>query len=157
MDDISSNEEFYRDLMIRFMCRLRSIAQGFSDKDFDSMDVIDELISNPKKLHTATCLNVEEGYEGIVFTDEETFLQVEFNDVSDKFSWNGKGYIDVDPLTMKKDGDCWWEYDSTHYKWDTRCGKFFQFTGDGYKPQEHGFEYCPYCGEEIVVEVEEDN
>lgn len=43
---------------------------------------------------------------------------------------------------------CEWVYDPDLDKWDTTCDNAFQFF-DG-APIENGFEWCPYCGKELI-------
>jgi hypothetical protein len=45
--------------------------------------------------------------------------------------------------------NCVWSEDND--VWQTGCKEEFQFTNDG--PKENGFNYCPYCGLPIKLEI----
>jgi hypothetical protein len=54
-----------------------------------------------------------------------------------------KHYHAVNP-----DDKCEWTFDEIEECWNTSCGEgFWLETGT---PKENGFEYCPYCGRELV-------
>lgn len=49
----------------------------------------------------------------------------------------------VSPETVRFEQTCEWTYDEAHAKYDTGCGRSFQFeTG---RIEESGFVFCPYC------------
>lgn len=43
-------------------------------------------------------------------------------------------------------GICQWKWDSDGY-FATSCGEAFTFTEGG--PSQHGFLYCPWCGDSL--------
>lgn len=50
--------------------------------------------------------------------------------------------------------ECKWEYQGEwdHY-WQTSCGGAHVFEEDG--PKENDYKFCPYCGGELIVVVQE--
>lgn len=46
-------------------------------------------------------------------------------------------------LSAQEPKVCEWEYDEHHDKWDTACGRSFQF--DGHPIQDHKYKSCPEC------------
>ena len=48
---------------------------------------------------------------------------------------------------------CWWEEVETTQKqcWTTQCGNVLNHPLEGFIPNKYGFEYCPFCGGEIVI------
>ena len=48
---------------------------------------------------------------------------------------------------MKSKEKCYWTEDSDG-NWETSCGNMFNFI-DG-NPEDNEFQYCPYCGKEII-------
>lgn len=50
---------------------------------------------------------------------------------------------------------CEWTYDDIDDKWDTSCGNAWVMT-DGGTPPDNGYNYCPSCGDRIVVKEAEE-
>jgi hypothetical protein len=44
---------------------------------------------------------------------------------------------------------CEWTYDNEGF-FVTQCDNAFQFNEGG--PKENGFIFCPYCGQEIIID-----
>lgn len=50
---------------------------------------------------------------------------------------------------------CMWTYDDRMDAWNTECGNAFQIMND--TPKENEFEYCPYCGGNLIEAVKVDD
>ena len=50
---------------------------------------------------------------------------------------------------VNPDSVCEWKYNDDDECWDTDCDDKFQFMGG--TPIDNGFEYCPYCGRELIT------
>ena len=47
------------------------------------------------------------------------------------------------------DDVCEWKYNGDEYLWETSCWNLHIFMSDG--PNENKYQYCPYCGKEILA------
>ena len=59
--------------------------------------------------------------------------------------WIGIPNVEVVKIAVEK---CEWTWGSSEY-YETGCDKAFLFFDGG--PSENNFEFCPYCGRELVI------
>lgn len=55
----------------------------------------------------------------------------------------------VKQVSVETDDVCEWKYNGNEYLWETSCGNLHIFMSDG--PNENKYQYCPYCGKEILA------
>lgn len=59
------------------------------------------------------------------------------------------------PIVVNKLKKCKWIYSPDDYQWHTECSH--ESPDEGKKPSELGWEWCPFCGWELVEDADDFN